>query len=128
MTIVRQHRVLVFFVLAYGLTWAAVPFDSFFAPGPLLAALVVAGASEGVGGIKDLGRRLVRWRVGGVWYLVALGVPLLVQAVAIGGNVTLGAGSPSGEQLTPLSGLFLVAGMNVLVGGPLSEEMGFRGF
>ena len=128
MEIVRQHRVLVFFVLAYGLTWAAVPFDSFFAPGVLVAALVVAALAEGVAGVKDLGRRLIRWRVRGVWYLLAVGVPLLVQVMAVGGNMSLGAPSPSFDQLTPLSGLFLAAGMNAALGGPLSEELGFRGF
>ena len=37
MSFVRRHRVLCFFVLAYVLAWGAIPWDSFFAPGALLA-------------------------------------------------------------------------------------------
>ena len=41
MELVRRHRVISFFVLAYVLTWATLPFGTFFAPGALLAALVI---------------------------------------------------------------------------------------
>ena len=31
---IRRHRVASFFVLAYFLTWGAIPWNSFFTPGP----------------------------------------------------------------------------------------------
>src|SRR5690349_1887863 len=77
--VVRAHRLLIFFVLAYALAWGGIPWDSFFAPGALIAALVVAFTADGVEGLRGIGRRLVRWRVGGVWYALALGVPLGVK-------------------------------------------------
>ena len=46
------------------------------AAGPLLAALTVIAISQGRAGLRELGSRLIRWRVGWRWYLVALGVPL----------------------------------------------------
>ena len=39
----------------------------FFACGPLVAALVVIGSTEGRAGYRDLGARLLRWRVGWRW-------------------------------------------------------------
>ena len=128
MGFVRAHRVLVFFVLAYALSWAAVPFGGFFAPGALVAAVVVVAATEGVVGLRTLGGRVIRWRVGMVWYVLAIGVPLLVHAVTTAANVSLGAGSPSTAQFAPWYGVLLAVGMNTVLGGPLSEEPSFRGF
>ena len=128
MTFVRQHRVLVFFVLAYALSWGAVPFDSFFAPGALIAALVVVSLTEGVAGLKALGSRLIRWRVGLRWYILAIAVPLGVHAVTTLANLGLGAGSLTSDQFTPWSGFALALGMKIVLGGPLSEEPSFRGF
>ena len=70
---------MVFFVLAYALAWGAIPWNSFFAPGVLLAALIVVTLTEGLSGLKALGARLIRWRVSWVWYALAIGVPLLVH-------------------------------------------------
>ncbi len=42
----------VFFVLAYALTWGATPWNGFFAPGVLLAALIVVTLTEGLSGLK----------------------------------------------------------------------------
>jgi membrane protease YdiL (CAAX protease family) len=128
MGFVRAHRVLVFFVLAYALSWAAVPFGGFFAPGALVSAVVVVTATEGVAGLRTLAGRVIRWRVGAVWYVLAIGMPLLVHAVTTAANVGLGAESPSTNQFSPWYGVLLAVGLNTVLGGPLSEEPSFRGF
>ena len=76
MDFIKRHRIVVFFVLAYALAWGAIPWNSFFAPGVLLAALIVVAVTEGLPGLKALGARLIRWRVSWVWYALAIGVPL----------------------------------------------------
>ena len=48
MSFVRRHPMVCFFVLAYVLAWGAIPWNSFFAPGALIAAIVVVTLSEGV--------------------------------------------------------------------------------
>ncbi|HEU4999172.1 MAG TPA: CPBP family intramembrane glutamic endopeptidase [Lapillicoccus sp.] len=127
---VRRHRVLCFFVLAYVLAWGAIPWNSFFAPGALLAALVVAGLTDGWSGLRDIGARLVRWRVGWVWYLLAVAVPLAVHAAAVLLNVGLGASAPALDLLTPWYALPLALGLHIVspLGGPLVEEPSFRGY
>ena len=130
MTFIRNHPVLSFFVLAYVLAWGGVPFGSFFAPGALVAALVVVFLTEGLAGLRAIGTRVIRWRVRWIWYVVAIAVPLLVHFVTIGINQAMGAPSPSSGQFTPWYGLAVVIGMNMIdpTGGPLSEEPSFRGF
>ena len=127
---VRRNRVLMFFALAYVLTWGAIPWDSFFAPGALIAAILVVAVTEGLPGLRDLGGRLVRWRVGAKWWAVALVVPLLVDLAAAGSNVALGAAAPLTAQLLPWYGIPLAIGLAVVnpTNGPLAEEPSFRGY
>lgn len=130
MTFIRSHPVLSFFVLAYILAWGGVPFGSFFAPGALIAALVVVFLTEGLAGLRSVGARLIRWRVRWIWYVVAIAVPLIVHFVTISVNQAMGAPAPDSGQFTPWYGLAVVIGMNIVnpTGGPLSEEPSFRGF
>lgn len=130
MTFIRNHPVATFFVLAYALAWGAVPFGSFFAPGALIAALVVVCLTEGLAGLKSVGARLIRWRVRWVWYVAAIAVPLIVHFVTISMNTALGASAPDSGQFTPFYGLAMVIGMNMVdpMGGPFSEEPSFRGY
>ena len=74
---IGTHRILVFFALAYVLTWAPLPWGTYFNTGALIAALIVAFIADGLAGLKQIGVRLIRWRVNWVWYALALGVPLV---------------------------------------------------
>jgi membrane protease YdiL (CAAX protease family) len=128
-TSVRLHRILVFFALAYALTWAALPWGGFFNTGALIAALIVAYAADGRSGLQQIGARLIRWRVNGIWYALALGVPLAVNAATVGLTVATGAPTPDGQASVWL-GVPLAIGIAIVnpLNGPLSEEPGFRGF
>jgi uncharacterized protein len=52
MAFIKRHRIAVFFVLAYALAWGPTPWNGFFAPGVLLAALIVVTLTEGLSGLK----------------------------------------------------------------------------
>jgi hypothetical protein len=67
MSLIRRHPVITFFLLAYALSWGAIPWQSFFAPGVLVAALIVVPLTEGVAGLRTMGLRLIRWRVSWIW-------------------------------------------------------------
>ena len=126
----RRHRVACFFVLAYLLTWGAIPWNSFFTPGALIAAIVVVLLTDGPRGLLTLGSRLIRWRVSWVWYALAIGVPLFAHFAAASINVALGAPAPSLTLLTPWYGLPLAVALHMIspFGGPLMEEPSFRGY
>jgi membrane protease YdiL (CAAX protease family) len=133
----RQHRLAAFFGLTLVLSWWSWPFYAvdlapvpFFACGPLVAALVVIGLTDGRAGYRDLLARLTRWRVGWNWWLVALGTPLAVLAVAAVANVTFwDAPAPDLANLAwaDIGMLFALRFVNPL-DGPLGEEPGFRGY
>jgi membrane protease YdiL (CAAX protease family) len=133
----RRHRLVVFFVLTFVFSWWPWPFaamglapTTFFACGPLLAALVVIGVAEGAQGYRALGARMVRWRVGWRWWVVAVGTPLAVLAVAAVANITIwDAPSPAWAEV-PWSGLLLALALRFVnpLDGPLGEEPGWRGY
>jgi CAAX protease family protein len=95
--------------------------------GPSVAALVVTGATEGWAGIGRLLRRIVRWRVGLRWYLfVLLGLP----AVMVVGTL-LRPGALASFDVSALPSAIAYLGafvLMVVLGGPLFEEPGWRGF
>jgi uncharacterized protein len=134
MSAVRRHPLIAFFVLTYVLSWCVVPFGwdafPFLASGPLLAALIILAITEGRMGLRDLGSRMIRWRVGWIWYALAIGLPLAVHLLAVGLNLALGAGAPSLAQFSPLSGIILVFAVRLInpLDGPMGEEPGWRGF
>jgi membrane protease YdiL (CAAX protease family) len=84
--------------------------------------VVVTLCTEGPPGLANLFRRLTIWRVGVVWYVLAVGVPLLVAVVAqLLHSMTVGG--PVGVTVsTPVPLMLLLA---LLVVG---EEIGWRGF
>jgi membrane protease YdiL (CAAX protease family) len=130
MSLLRRHPVVTFFLLAYVLTWAPVPWGSFNVPGVLVAALVVVFLTEGLPGLRDMGSRLVRWRVSWVWYAVALAVPLSVKFLALAVNTGLGAPVPDVVELHVWYALPMAIGINIVspLNAQLMEEPSFRGW
>ena len=130
MSAVRRHPIITFFVLTYALTWGALPWESFLATGPLLAALIVIPLTQGWAGLRDLGSRMIRWRVGWIWYALAIGLPIAVHLLTVVLNVALGAPAPSLAQFSPWYTILVVFAVRLInpLDGPLSEEPGWRGF
>ncbi|HEY4624654.1 MAG TPA: CPBP family glutamic-type intramembrane protease, partial [Blastococcus sp.] len=137
-TWVRQHRLAAFFVLAYVLAWAPLLLFAagvlprglaFFAGAPLVAAVIVIGIADGRTGYRELLSRLLRWRVGWPWYVVALGLPALL--VLVTGVVNSWFGAP-GLDLSAIAwtdvALLLAFRIVDPTDGALGEEPGWRGF
>jgi membrane protease YdiL (CAAX protease family) len=133
----RQHRLIAFFGLTFALSWWSWPFYAaglaptpFFACGPVIAALVVIGLTDGRAGYRELLARLTRWRVGWRWWVVALATPLAVLAVAAVANVTIwGAPTPDLGTLV-LADIGLIFAFRFIdpLDGPFGEEPGFRAY
>src|SRR5918993_1144538 len=95
MSLVKRHPIITFFVLTYAIAWGLIPFWTFQAGAPFIAALIVIPLTQGLSGLKELGLRMIRWRVRWYWYVVAIALPLAVLGLTVGLNVALGASVPS---------------------------------
>jgi membrane protease YdiL (CAAX protease family) len=131
---VRDHRLTTFFVLAFVLAWWSWPLyrldiwprQNFQAVGALLAAVIVIAVAEGRAGFRDLGRRMIRWRVPWYFYAFALGMPLVIRFAA----VLLNSG-PAPDWTGLAWGSFGLAFLLRLINpldGPMAEEPAWRGF
>jgi membrane protease YdiL (CAAX protease family) len=95
--------------------------------GPSLTAFIMTGATEGRAGIRRLLRRMVLWRVGLRWYLFALvGIPVVMAlgTVIVPRRMASLLALGPGYVLTYLVWFLIIA----IIGGPLLEEPGWRGF
>jgi membrane protease YdiL (CAAX protease family) len=143
----KRHSLLMFFILAYVLSWAVeiplalraqgllaarIPWTLHYlaAYGPMLAAIIVTGLTDGREGLKALWGRMVKWRVRPVWWLVALAPLALYVLVA----VVLRLVEAQGPDLAALGQIDFLPNLGAgallvwfLTFG-LGEETGWRGY
>jgi membrane protease YdiL (CAAX protease family) len=148
--ILVRHPLVTYFVFAYALSWLAVVpyllsksvygFFPFALPqpvfligaplvGPTLVAFVLTARLDGRAGVRQLLRRYVLWRVGVQWYLfIVLGpfAVLTLGACVFFGVEPLVALAHKWPQVLAQYLPLIVFG--ALLGGPLGEEPGWRGF
>jgi deazaflavin-dependent oxidoreductase (nitroreductase family) len=143
---VRRHPLACFLTLAYALSWAywlplaftgRVVVAGSGSPtqfpgllGPAVAAFIVTALTQGRAGLRDLVRRMGRWRVGWRWY-AAVAAPVSFFALAAAVAAAGGAGWPPARDLAAFSGLPRIGllgafALAVLVNG-YGEETGWRG-
>jgi len=137
--LVQRYPTTVFVVLAFLITWAVwVPnvlaphsFAGTLAPfwtyGPAAAAVIVAAT---MGGLRDLGARLMRWRVGWLWYAIVLLGPAAFYAVVAALHAGFGWSGELGQPNALRVGLASLVPFFLLlaVTDGLGEETGWRGF
>ena len=148
--LVRKHPVLTYFVLTFTISWGGVLLviggpggmtgmkaqDNPMFPlallamvaGPSVSGVLLTGLIDGKQGLRALGSRLLKWRLGTRWYAVALLVAPLVATA-----ITLTLSRFSSEFLP---GLFvaddraavLMLGLVVGLTAGFFEEVGWTGF
>lgn len=141
----RRRPVISFFALVFAISWAmgavqlVLPVDTTAGAvisalplrlrllSPAVAALVMAGVVGGRAGLRELYQRSTKWRVGLRWYVIVLVVFPVLFGLGIGVGILLTGGASLPEE--PLGwGMWLALPLLVFLGGPLHEELGWRGF
>src|SRR5215210_4179031 len=138
---IRRYPLVTFFLLAFGLTWVVWVPRAVGAPlgtvgqawtwVPAIAALLAAALTGGRFAVRELGARLVRWRVGWQWYLVVILGPAVFSLVVAGVYALLGGSwagaAPPALREGPWLLLPIFLGILTLTDG-LGEELAWRGF
>jgi CAAX protease family protein len=135
-------QVAVFFVLTYATTWTAFivagllpggwdglrwPLLLIGSIGPSAVAIALTARAQGRAGVRELLGRLLQWRVGLRWYMFALGFLAAVKlGVAVVYRVANGSWPHFGGQTWYATLMAIVAAG--IFGGPLGEEIGWRGY
>jgi len=142
----RKHPIAWFYILAFGISWLGMismvlgsrniaPFDSpyfqflsiFYAVGPALAAAIVAQMTHGKTGVGNLLKGLIRWRVGLVWYIIAVLSPVVLFTVTQVATQLLSL--PVTIVMPPVNlSPYFIFGSIVSFLANTCEEIGWRGF
>jgi membrane protease YdiL (CAAX protease family)/CheY-like chemotaxis protein len=87
--------------------------------------LLALAAVSGRAGLRDLGRRIVHWRVPGWTYAAALAAPLGIAGLSAGVVHAAGGSVPVGDMLSlPAALIYLAYGTGLFL---LTEEAAWRG-
>lgn len=140
----KRHPLFLFFFLAFALSWPIMIIDvlgsqgvfNFRVPvpvlllmgyGPTIAALIVTGLLEGKSGIRLLLWRLLRWRVGIQWFLIAIFGMAGLFFLAYQLSIWLGYPPPAMPEMpmAPFLAVPVLFLVSLLING---EEVGWRGF
>jgi hypothetical protein len=92
-----------------------------------LAGIILAAVEGRTGGVKELLRRVLIWRVGLGWWLFVLFFPALLSGVTLYVAPLFGAPSVDWSVLPPITDLLMMLLMLTILAG-LGEEFGWRGF
>lgn len=132
-----------FVVLAFGWTWGLLWVGATFtmqpqwfgtaitiasAFGPSLAGMTTVALFDGLPGVKRWLTRCLFWRIGGGWYAIAAFAPLGMMVSALALHAAMGGTVPPSPAAGSLWLSALIFGQILLLGGPLGEEFGWRGY
>lgn len=135
-------RICTFFVLTFAWSWSCwllaplvKTYSSFTSSalfflggfGPTVAAVAVVAMRSGRTGLQAWLQCCLSWRGSSGWLVLAFLAPLAVLTLAAGMHMALGGSVPPSPAASHI-GLFVTNFFLVfLVGGPLGEELGWRG-
>jgi membrane protease YdiL (CAAX protease family) len=96
--------------------------------GPFVAAILMTALQTGKAGLRELGRSLLRWKVHPIWFGVALCLPPASFLGAITAHAVVRGVPPEFKEVSLLYNVFFNFFLLLFWGGPLGEELGWRGF
>ncbi len=143
----NSKNLVAFFILAFAISWATeIPLalakqgiiqpifpqwvHYFLSYGPMLSALIVTWATQGQQGLKVIWGRITRWRVGGIWWLVAFS-PLIIGFVMV---LAMNLFTDSKIYLSELGAVPFLPPLGIgalflwILTSGFGEEIGWRGY
>jgi membrane protease YdiL (CAAX protease family) len=141
-SVVKQHPLITFFVLAYTLSWIIESPLVFLGDSvtdtqylvlvllasnvPSVVAIVLTAIVLRRGALRKLLGRLLIWRVNPLWYLVIVLGPVALTGGVVALNTLLGG--PALSLGMPLLGVAVFLAFSIFPGSALGEEIGWRGY
>lgn len=143
----RTNTIPAFFLLTFVIAWMIWLPIGYLAPeyfmlaiipgawAPTIVSVLLIWLTDGKSGVRQFLSRVIRWRVSFQWYLVVLFGIAVIAFAAQGLNIWLFDGEPIKLNLpagVPEDGLLIalpiIFFVNIFFGGPLAEDIGWRGY
>lgn len=137
-TAIKRFPVVSYLILSFGFSWviqgitfwtgADRSFSYLGLAGPALAGLALIAMQGGKAALGQLIMRLAQWRFNPIWYFfILLYMPVLLLA-ALGVSFVINGRLPVLANLDEWTALPILFAQVIFVGGPLMDELGWRGF
>lgn len=141
--VLQPYSVSLFFILTFAISWAfwSLPWlyqqgwinqlpnwwglGSF---GPSLAGIIIIGLLYGSSGLKRLFKRLIQFKASFKLYLVVAFLPIGILITTLALGKLLFNAQYDWSLLPTVSGFSLLFIQVLILGGPMNEELGWRGF
>lgn len=135
-----KNPTVVFFIISFGVPWVALAISKLYNLDESdVRYLIIVGYSVSIGGIiaafvnrgktglKELATRLFRLKYSFYWWLIALLIPFIYIAFAfiLGSYLNNSYGN---IELNKFWWMFSLPALSLVLGGPLAEEIGWRGY
>lgn len=132
----KRHSLLLYFVFAFVWFWAGLvlnrvgPFR-FWAPlvgalAPSISAVFITALTQGETAMRELARKLWKWRTGWRWYAAAFGIPIAEGLLAVGIASAFGVFRLARINTDMLRATLPAAWIVFLFAA--GEELGWRGY
>lgn len=127
---IKKHAFLAFLVLTVLISWGPwiITGQSMLVYGPTIAGIILIAATRGKEGLRDIAKQVLRVKVRLRWWFLALLLPCAAAFAAIAVNMLAGNEPPGFEFFSGQWHLILLFFLVTFIGGPLGEEIGWRGF
>lgn len=116
-------------VIASAQGWlpVSIPLNPWGSFGPAIAAILIVLRFDGKNGVRALMGSLLSWRWGISWWVLILGGPFVLVGATVAILAIEGTGLSFGPSI-PWGQMAILLPVILVVGGPLGEEIGWRGY
>lgn len=130
---IKKNQITLFFAITILLGWIpwVFGFGSIIMAAPLLSAMIVSFAVEGLEGLKNLGKSMIRVKQNWKWYIFIIFTPALTYLLGIGIHILFGGASPEFPMFKENQFMVIMTFIVFLIPWQSSaflEEVGFRGY
>ncbi|MFW9922656.1 MAG: type II CAAX prenyl endopeptidase Rce1 family protein [Candidatus Thorarchaeota archaeon] len=102
-------------------------FSGFAIFGPTIIALIITAVNDGKTGIKLLLKKMIQLKFSKIWFIPTIIIPLCIAGAAF--LISIGAfGYTLADNYYNVGFIVGAVFISFFVGGPLAEELGWRGF
>jgi len=129
-TLIKRYQFAIFLLLAVLLSWLPwyMTGKGFLVFGPSIAGILVIALVRGKEGLQRITQEMLRWRVKPKWWGISLFVSAFILLISMGINTSFGGESSPLTFIRKEWYLLPVFFIITILGGPLGEEFGWRGF
>jgi len=127
---IQHYQFIIFLILTILISWLPwyISGNGFFVFGPSIAGIIIIASTKGKKGLQQITSQALHWRVNLRWWGISLFISALILLLSILINILLDGETSAFTFIRKEWYLLPIFFVMTIIGGPLAEEFGWRGF